>query len=232
VATKRTEESDNSLTAGFSAATLPHTVAAEKPAKDDDRISQFWRVFGGTLLSIAALVAVTMYNGMNTSISDLRNEITRLNEAKADAAKKDDVGALRTQMATIASYRAEIDSLKERASKYRNEIEEAKKDTQARLDGVKKERDADLDVLRKEHAAELKLAKEELAKLRMDVDRNQTADHERRDQRTAQMKAVDETLKDLQKALLESREKIARLEGLQSQGIPPKPAKATDPVER
>lgn len=175
-----------------------------KARGEEDRLSLFWRVFGGTILSIVALVAVTVFNSMYSSIAELRNEVTRLNEAKADSAKKDDVSVIRSQVAIQAGYRSEIDSLKERASKYRAEIEDAKKDTQARLELAKKE-----------HDAELKLAKDELLRVRQDVDKNQAADLERRDQRTAQMKVVDETLKEIQKNLLESREKIARLEGQQ-----------------
>ena len=248
MATKRIDESEETATIGVYTSAVQNSLGSAKAAKihqDEEKISHFWRVFGGTLLSIAALVAVTMYNGMTSSISEVRSEIARLNEAKADAAKKDDVATLRTQMVQIAGYRMEIDSLKERASKYRNEIEEAKKDTQVRMDLAKKERDEALEVMRKELATvesmktkanatamDLKSAIDELHKVRQDVDKNQAADLERRDQRTAQMKVIDETLKDIQKNLFESREKIARLEGLQSQSKSVQPAKATETSDR
>jgi len=248
VATKRIDESEETATIGVYTSAVQNSLGsakAEKIHQDEEKISHFWRVFGGTLLSIAALVAVTMYNGMTSSIAELRSEIARLNEAKADAAKKDDVATLRTQMVQIAGYRSEIDSLKERASKYRNEIDEAKKDTQARLDLAKKERDDSIDSIRKELAtvellktklnattSDLKLATDELQKVRQEVEKNQSADLERRDHRTAQMKAIDETIKDIQKNLLESREKIARLEGLQSQSKSVQPAKATETGDR
>ena len=37
-------------------------------------MSLFWRVFGGTILSIVALAAVTLYNNLSNGISDLRAE--------------------------------------------------------------------------------------------------------------------------------------------------------------
>jgi hypothetical protein len=43
-----------------------------------------------------------------------------------------------------------------------------------------------------------------------------------------QLKQLDETLKDIQKNLLETREKVARLEG-QTQAKPPAPAEAVGP---
>jgi len=238
VITKRTEETeqkyrDSTEDAGayLTAARVSYEAAAGvKPQKEEEKISPFWRIFGGTLISISALVAITMYNGMNGSIVELRSEISRLNIAKADSAKKDDLGILRTQVSVIAGYRTEIDSLKERATKYRSDIDEGKKDTQTRLDLAKKERDDALESFRKElatvemtkalsntTAAELKLAIEQLQRVRQEIEKNQAADLERRDSRTAQMKVIDETLKDIQKNLLESREKIARLEGSQSQ---------------
>jgi chromosome segregation ATPase len=246
VATKRIDESEETATTGVYTSAVQNSLGmTAKAHKDEDKVSQFWRVFGGTLLSIAALVAITMYNGMHSSITELRAEIIKLNEAKVDAAKKEDLATLRTQVTLLGGYRAEIDSLKERASKYRNEIEEAKKDTQARLELSKKERDDALETVRKDLASveilkskvnttttDLKLATDELQKVRQEVEKNHAADLERRDQRTAQMKAIDDTIKDIQKNLLESREKIARLEGLQSQSKSVQPARATETNDR
>lgn len=202
----------------------------EPPAKpkksDEESISLFWRVFGGTILSITALVAITLYNNISTSISELRAEVARLNEAKGDFAKKDDVNGLRLQATTHAGYRAEIDSLKERASKYRTELEDAKKAQTAALDGLRKDVTG-LDAMKERLltlAVDVKSAKDDLAKVRTDVDKNQAADNERRDQRTAQMKQLEDVVKELAKAVQETREKVARLEGLTG---PPRPV----PVE-
>ena len=67
--------------------------AEPAPGKDEERLSLFWRVFGGTLLSIAALVLVTLYQQFTSSINDLRHDIARLNEADANLVKKDEFNA-------------------------------------------------------------------------------------------------------------------------------------------
>ncbi len=64
-----------------------------EPAKSDERMSLFWRVFGGTLLSIAALVLVTLYQQFTSSVNDLRHDVARLNEADANLVKKDEFNA-------------------------------------------------------------------------------------------------------------------------------------------
>lgn len=207
---------------------------SEPPRTGEEKISVFWRVFGGTLISVAALVSITVFNSMNGAINDLRSEVSRLNEAKAEAAKKDDLNALRTQLAAHAEYRREIDSLKERAGKHRAELDEVKKESAAQVELIKRDKLTMVDTLKKDLAgmevlkervatvtADAKAAKDDLTKLRQEVDKNAAHDIERRDRRDAQMKQLDETLKDIQKNLLEAREKIARLEGQQT---PAKPA--------
>ena len=62
-------------------------------ARGEDKISVFWRVFGGTLLSIAALVVMTVYQQFAASITELRNAVTRVNETQADLAKKDELNS-------------------------------------------------------------------------------------------------------------------------------------------
>jgi hypothetical protein len=77
-------------------------VVCEAPSsKSEERISLFWRVFGGTLLSIAALVAITIYQQFTSSINDLRNQIAKSNESHADFVKKDEFS---TRMTTIWSH--------------------------------------------------------------------------------------------------------------------------------
>ena len=53
-------------------------VAAKTNEKrDEERISLFWRVFGGTILSIVALIFITLYNNLANAVSDLRNDLGR-----------------------------------------------------------------------------------------------------------------------------------------------------------
>ncbi len=71
---------------------------ADPPTKGEERMSLFWRVFGGTLLSIAALVLLTFYQQFSGSLNELRADILRLNEARGDLVKKDE---LNSRMTTV-----------------------------------------------------------------------------------------------------------------------------------
>ena len=141
------------------------TATAAMPVKksDDEKMSIFWRVFGGAILSVAALGAFTLYNTLTSNIAELRADVSRLNEVKAEAAKKEDVAALR---AREDENRRELDGQKDRLNKYRQEMDAAKKESCTATDAVKKDLTA--------------------------------------------------TEKELQKALAEVREKLARIEGQQT----------------
>src|SRR4051812_32032985 len=65
----------------------------EPKKKDEEGMSLFWRVFGGTILSIVALVSITLYNNMSSSITELRAEVSREREARAELVKKDEFNA-------------------------------------------------------------------------------------------------------------------------------------------
>ena len=62
----------------------------EKMKHDEERMSLFWRVFGGTILSICALVGITLFNNFSSSLAELRSDINRINEARGDLVKKDE----------------------------------------------------------------------------------------------------------------------------------------------
>ena len=62
--------------------------AEAKPA--EEHISIFWRVFGGTILSIVALVGITIYNNLSSSIAELRTALSHEREARAELVKKDE----------------------------------------------------------------------------------------------------------------------------------------------
>ena len=90
------------LQPGTEASRLAAMTKSSQPEKPEEKISIFWRVFGGTILSIVALVLITLYNGVNNSINEvrsasnalateLRGDVTRINEARVEYVKKDDV---------------------------------------------------------------------------------------------------------------------------------------------
>lgn len=73
------------------AETLRSVAAARHDeGKGEEKMSVFWRVFGGTILSIVALVCVTAYNSFNTSLTDLRRDVNQHHEARGDMVKKDE----------------------------------------------------------------------------------------------------------------------------------------------
>lgn len=59
---------------------LRQAAEAGKPEGGDEenRIPLFWRVFGGTVLSITALVVMTAYQGFTSSLKELSTEIGHL----------------------------------------------------------------------------------------------------------------------------------------------------------
>src|SRR5947208_2914022 len=60
------------------------------PPKGEDRLPIFWRIFGSTVLSIAALVALTLYQQLTGSLNELRNDQSRLNQDHGELIKKDE----------------------------------------------------------------------------------------------------------------------------------------------
>lgn len=225
--------------------------SAEKaePKKDEEQVSMFWRVFGGTILSIVALVTITLFNNISSSITELRAEVSREREARAELVKKDEFSARTSaqyeRMRGIDTVKVELEGLKEKVHSTTVAVDGVKRDTAGAADAMKKdaaalevlkERVAVLEALKKDVAAleslkekvatataDLKAARDELGKISADVERNKTSDLERKAFRDAQAKQVDEAIKELQKGLQLCREKLARLEGA-------KPAPAKEPA--
>jgi chromosome segregation ATPase len=230
-----------------------------EPKKEEEHVSIFWRLFGGTILSIVALVSITLYNGISSSISDLRSEVSREREARAELVKKDEYNSRITsvyeRMRGIDSLKVELEGQKEKVATNATAMDGAKKETNAAIDSLKKdsaavevlkERVAALETVKKDIAAleafkekltsavaDLKMLRDELSKVAADVDRNKTSDLERKTTRDSQYKQVEETLKDLQKGLQDCREKLARLEGgkgaAEPSGLFARPAPASTP---
>jgi DNA repair exonuclease SbcCD ATPase subunit len=71
-------------------------------AKSEEKLSVFWRVFGGTLLSIGALVIMTAYTGLSGAIADLRKEVNQEVEKRTEYAHKDELNSrITTQWTAI-----------------------------------------------------------------------------------------------------------------------------------
>ena len=233
-------------------------ASGPKPAKvnDEEKMSLFWRVFGGTILSITALVIITLYNNITSTLTDLRADIAREREARGGFAKKEDMDArVKTQydrIRVVEAYKADIETVKERVNANAVAVEGVRKDIGASVDALRKdsagleivkERVAAVEALRKDVAGldtvkdklatvctELKTAKDDVQKVQQELERNKASDLERKTYRDAQSKSIDETLKLLHKDLQDCREKLARMEGGKQQPAvgPPPPPKPAD----
>ncbi len=138
------------------------------PKNPEEHISIFWRVFGGTILSIVALVSITLYNNMSSSVAELRAEISREREARAELVKKDEYNARVTaqyeRMRGIDTLKVEMEGLKEKVSANSAAVTASKRDTTDALDAAKKDAAAVADSIKKDAAA-VEVLKERIALL-------------------------------------------------------------------
>jgi septal ring factor EnvC (AmiA/AmiB activator) len=92
-------------------------VQAANATKPEEKISIFWRVFGGTLLSIAALVVMTVYQQFSASLNELRNNMDRLHETHADMLKKEEFNTRSTKIwDAITQVKDEVPTQKTRVT--------------------------------------------------------------------------------------------------------------------
>jgi chromosome segregation ATPase len=129
--------------------------------KEEGRMPLFWRVFGGTVLSIAALIVMTAYQSLSGSMGELRNEmgqlgndlrkeVNRLNETQGELVSKEE---LDTRMRSVwrgirelQEDRKELIALKERCQAVVGQTK-ASREARQRLQ-------EELNLLRTEQAAE------------------------------------------------------------------------------
>ena len=166
----------------------------------EERLSIFWRVFGGTILSIFALVAVTLYNNQTNTINELRAEISRCNEARSDLVKKEEFNS-RTQtiwdrLQALQELKATVAGLKEQVS-------------------VVGDKQGDVKTVREQMMAvesRLKAAEDDhkaVAKAELTI----TALEQKNMAREAQLKSADDERKEMAKQIAELRERLAKVEG-------------------
>src|SRR5947209_11630479 len=94
--------------------------AHARSAKGEDRINVFWRLFGGTVLSIVALICITAYQQISGTLSELRSNLTRLQESRADLVRNDDFNnrltSVWTSIKEVQASGAQLSALKERSA--------------------------------------------------------------------------------------------------------------------
>ena len=166
------DERDDSASGLMASETMRSAAESSAPGKPErsgeEKISLFWRVFGGTILSIVALVSITLYNSISSSIAEVRIEQNRERDARAELVKKDEFNSRTTaqyeRMRSYESLKIEQEGLKERITANASILEGLKKDSVATLDAVKKDVVGASDAVKKDTAA-LELLKERVVAL-------------------------------------------------------------------
>ncbi len=213
---KSETEGNAALVSGEAARSANETPAANKPEeKKEENLSLFWRVFGGTIISMVALGVLTLYNNLSTNISELRRELNLEREARADCVKKDEFKSLGTsqneRIRAAEGLKGDIEALRERANTNSAAIESLKREATAGLDGIRKELSGTIDAVKKDAAA-IELLKERvtaLEGLKKDVSSLETI-KERLTALTADLKLAREEIVRIQQE--QERNKAADLE--------------------
>ncbi|MCX7699727.1 MAG: hypothetical protein N2039_02510 [Gemmataceae bacterium] len=197
------------------------------PKSPEERVSLFWRIFGGTLLSITALGVLTAYQSVSSSISDLRNGLSHLSESKAEFIKKDEYAALRQRtwdsltelQKEIASMATPLNQIKDRLSQVEEQIKlvATERREMHEWQATIKERVLQLE----QQLTAIKAGQKDLLMLQQAI----TALQEKSMLRDQQLKQVDDDRKELLKELQALRERLARVEAAREavkEAAPPK----------
>jgi hypothetical protein len=107
------------------------------PDKEEQKVSLFWRLFGGTLLSIVALLVVTAYQQVSGAIADLRATIGRVQEVSADFVKKDDVNNRTTGLwNAVREVSGQVPEMKTRTAELEARLQAAEQEKKELADKV------------------------------------------------------------------------------------------------
>jgi chromosome segregation ATPase len=192
-----------------------HVMPKELNGKSsDEKVSLFWRIFGGTILSIVSLLVITAYQSISSSIHDLRTELSQLKEAKAEFVKKDDYTAARTRMwdrmqeidKQVATATAPIAQMKERMTQLDEQTRTTageRKDMNE-LHATIKERMAQFE----QQLAQGKMTQKDLQMMLQTIGGLQ----EKSVLRDQQLKQLEDERKELMKEIQALRERLARME--------------------
>lgn len=111
--------------------TLRAATESSKPKDEDKAMPVFWRVFGGTVLSITALIVMTAYQSLTGAVGELRNDIGhlqndlrkdlgRVSDSQAELVKKEEVDSRLSSVwrgiKEMQEERKDLDGLRERCT--------------------------------------------------------------------------------------------------------------------
>jgi hypothetical protein len=201
-------------------ASTGHHHPRKGPGKDEERISVFWRVFGGTLLSIAALVAITLYNNFNSTVTDLRKDLNNQIETRVDLIKKDEFNSRLTlvwnALKEMQAGSGAVTALTERSKSLEQQLktgEDDRKDLHRQLEEQRRAAEEE----RKDWTRKLE-------------DQRKAGEEERKEYARKledQRKANEDERKDFSRELQKLGERLAAVEGRQAGQTAPKTASTT-----
>ena len=165
----------------LAAETLRNSAPSQALAKREEGPSAFWKVFGGTLLSVGALAVITLcqhFNGrlntlqadVNYQSTDLRKDLTHLGEAQAELLKKEEFNnrlkSVWDNLKDLHDTAAVLSALKERLTLNEQQLRvaaEERKELMREVQQLREKHAADQE--RRELLAELQALRERLAVL-------------------------------------------------------------------
>lgn len=213
--------------------------AANRPLKADtaaksgeEKVSVFWRIFGGTILSIAALVVITAYQSVTSSIHELRLAVAAGNEARAELVKKEEHQSSRTKLwdrmqemqKEVGSVQAPVNQLRDRVAL----LEDANKTT----NGDRRETH-ELHATIKERLTQFESRLNGSTMTQKDVQMLQTvlsALQEKTTVREQQIKQMEEERKEMLKEIQALRERLVKVEAAKEAAAAKPPARPMPPV--
>ena len=151
------------------------------PSKSEERIPLFWRLFGGTLLSIVALICLTVYNQFTSSISDLRREIVQLQDGRVDLIKKDELNGQLTKLwngfkelqvasSSLGTLNERLRLMEQQIEKQLKTGEEDRKELRGKLEELRKAHQVQGEEFRKVSEADRKDWRRDLEDVRKNAD--------------------------------------------------------------
>ncbi|MFL5340059.1 MAG: hypothetical protein ACJ8F7_07900 [Gemmataceae bacterium] len=186
----------------------------------DERVSVFWRLFGGTLLSIAALAVITAYQSIASSIHELRNDLAKANEARAELVKKDEYSTARGKI---------WDKLQEMQKEQQTGVAPIPQ-LQQRMDKIEETEKAEAADHRETHETHATL-KERLAQVELQLTNGRTTQkdvqtllqqvaglQEKGLARDQQLQQLQEERKELAKDIQALRERLVKVEAAKESG--------------
>lgn len=199
--------------------------SARPTDKTEERMSLFWRVFGGTILSVVALIVLTLYNNLNQNISEVRADSTRTinelrsrvdqqNDARGDLMRRTDLekglSALAARLDALASLSATVTAVGEKMATLSDRATAAGKDQREVQEALRTAISAIRDKLT---PAEQSLRTLEADRKTLTVLQEMVAGmREKSAAQDVQIKSTDTEAREIGKQMGELRERLTRLE--------------------